>query len=76
MSPRWEDFREVENPWRGIFQSYFVLATIRYTVTYLLVVGASIACLVWGTTLARYIGAVLLVGCLLVGVRVLRGRRG
>ena len=61
------DFRDLPAPLQ-------VLVLFRNTVLYLFFLGVALAFLVEGTTLAREVGGVLLVICLVIGVRLVRKR--
>jgi hypothetical protein len=50
------------------------LVFFRNTVVYLFVLGVAVACLVVGSTLGRLVGGVLFLACLVLGVRLVRGR--
>ena len=69
---RWDDLAELPWPLTLLVGSNWALATVRDAVVFFLVLGASVACLVAGTTLARYVGAVLLIGCSVVAYRFVR----
>ena len=50
------------------------LVFLRNTVLYLFVLGVALACLAVGSTLGRLVGVVLFVACLVLGIRLVRGR--
>jgi hypothetical protein len=68
----WDDLGQLPWPLRFFFSSNYELAAVRDAIVYFLLLGVAIACLVVGTTLARYLGAVLIVGCALVALRFFR----
>ena len=61
------DFRDLPAPLQ-------VLVLFRNTVLYLFFLGVALAFLVEGTTLAREVGGVLLVICVVIAVRLVRKR--
>jgi hypothetical protein len=67
-----EDLRDPPWPLTLFLGSIYLLATIRDAVFFLLLLGVAIACLVVGSTTGRYVGAVLLLGWLLVAYRIAR----
>jgi hypothetical protein len=73
---RWRltDLRDTPLPFQAFFGTIYVLAFVRSLVVYLLVLGFAVACLVVGTTTARYVGSILLVGCLLIALVLVRKR--
>jgi hypothetical protein len=68
----WDDLEQLPLPLALFFGSNYALATVRNVVYFLFVLGFAVACLVIGTTLARYIGAVLVISCLVVAFKVVR----
>ena len=76
MALREDDLEELSGGWLAFFGSIYVLATIRDTIAFLLILGVAIACLVVGSTLGRVIGAMLLLAWLAFTVRFIwRHRR-
>jgi hypothetical protein len=71
-----DDLRELPWPLTLLFGTSHVLATIRDALGFLLILGVAIACLVVGSTTGRYVGAVLLLGWLLVAYRNARRQLG
>jgi hypothetical protein len=68
-----DDLRGLPWPLTLLFGTNYVLATIRDAFVFVFIFGVAIACLVVGSTTGRYVGAVLLLGWLLVAYRI--GRR-
>jgi hypothetical protein len=65
----WDDLDRLPWPLAFFFGSNYMLALVRDALAYFLILGAAVACLVVGTTLAHYVGAVLITGCLVVALR-------
>jgi hypothetical protein len=68
----WDDLEQLPSPLAFFFGSNYALALVRDAIAYFLVLGVAIACLVVGTTLARYVGVVLIIGCALIALRFIR----
>jgi CHASE2 domain-containing sensor protein len=68
----WDDLAELPWPFALIFGSYYTLTVVRDAVLFVLVVAIAIACLIFGTTLARYAGVVLIGGCVVAAFTFLR----
>jgi len=66
----WDELEQLPWPLAVFFGSNYVLASVRDAIGYLLILGAGVACLVVGTSLTHYIGAVLIAGCVVLAVRV------
>jgi hypothetical protein len=72
VDPFWGDLGELPWPLALFFGSSYSLALVRDVVVYLLTLAVAVACIVIGTTLAHYVGAVLVTGCVLVALRFVR----
>jgi hypothetical protein len=72
MALRRADFDDLPAPLRLIAGGIYGLGRLEEAIVYALLLGVALACLVVGTTLARVIGAVLIIICLAIGFRVVR----
>jgi hypothetical protein len=70
------DLDDLPSPWKELSAAWDVFDRVRLTLLYLFLLGAAVASLVIGTTLARLIGVGLLAICLAIGFRVVRSRSG
>ena len=72
MQGNWKEIGKLPAPLAVFFGANYALALVRDALVYVLLLGVAVACLVVGSTTGRYVGAVLLIGWLLLTVGLVR----